>query len=55
LSIAEGLHVPEIPFCEIAGSTGTVVPLQIVIDVPKLNVVVTIGFTKTSKLVDVAH
>ena len=39
--------MPVKPFADVAGSAGTVPPLQIVIAVPKLNVGVMIGLTMT--------
>jgi hypothetical protein len=43
------------PFEEFVGKEGTVPPLQIVSDVPKLNEGVMFGFTVTVKLVGRAH
>jgi hypothetical protein len=43
------------PFVDVAGSDGTPAPAQIVIDVPKLNAGVSIGFTVTTKFVETAH
>ena len=51
LSILAGLHVPVIPFWEVAGRAGAVVPWQMVNEVPKLNAGVRFGFTVTVKLV----
>jgi hypothetical protein len=48
-----GLQVPEIPFVEVVGKTGAVVPVQNAGTV--LNVGVTLGFTVTFKVVVVAH
>jgi len=55
LSITEGLHVPAIPFVDVAGNVGADVPAHMVRDVPKLNVGVRIGFTVTANVVVVAH
>ena len=55
LSTTAGLHVPAIPFVDAPGNAGTALPAQIVSDVPKLNVGVTIGFTVTANVADVAH
>jgi hypothetical protein len=41
----EGLHVPLTPFVDVAGNVGTVPPLQILNEVPKLNVGVVLGVT----------
>ena len=37
MSTVEGFHVPVTPFVDVPGSTGTVLPAQIVSEVPKLN------------------
>ena len=50
-----GLHVPLILFNEVVGKVGTVPPAQIVSDVPKLNVGVTIGLTVTLMVTGKAH
>lgn len=55
LSIAEGLHVPVIPFKEFVGSAGAVLPAQIEVEEPKLNSGVTIGLTVTLNEYVVAH
>ena len=47
LLTVDGLHIPETPFCDVVGSTGTDCPSQIVSDVPKLNVGVILGVTMT--------
>ena len=47
--------MPVIPFTDVVGSEGTLVPAQIVIDVPKLKVGISTGFTVTTKLVEMAH
>ena len=43
------------PLPDVVGKTGTVLPAQIVNDVPKLNVGVMFGLTVTVKLVLVTH
>jgi hypothetical protein len=43
------------PFVDAVGNVGTVVPAQIVADVPKLKAGVIIGLTVTAKVVAVAH
>jgi hypothetical protein len=43
------------PLVDVIGKVGTLAPEQIVSVVPKLNVGVTLGFTVTVKVVDVAH
>ncbi len=43
----DGLHVPATPFDEVLGKVGTVPPLQILNDVPKLKVGVVRGVTVT--------
>lgn len=50
-----GVHTPAIPLLDVAGNVGTVAPIQIDADVPKLNVGVTIGFTVTVKVCVVAQ
>jgi hypothetical protein len=55
LLTTDGLHVPVIPLVDVIGKVGTLAPEQIVSVVPKLNVGVTLGFTVTVKVVDVAH
>ena len=55
LLTAAGLHVPVIPLSDVPGNVGTLAPLQIVNDVPKLNVGVIIGFTVTVNVVVVPH
>lgn len=51
----EGLQVPVMPLSEVVGNEGTPAPAQMVIDVPKLNVGVTLGLTVTVNVVVVAH
>ena len=55
LLMTAGLHVPVIPLIEVAGNTGTLLPAQIMREVPRLNVGVTFGVTVTAKVVGVAH
>ena len=55
LSTTEGFHVPVIPFEEVFGKAGTVPPAQIVSDVPKLNVGVTLGKTVTDLVTGIPH
>ena len=55
MSIVSGVQVPVIPLSDIAGSVGTVVPGQMVMDEPKLNAGIIDGFTVTAKEVEVAH
>jgi hypothetical protein len=55
LLTVEGLHVPVIPLVDVPGKDGTVPPLQIVNEVPKLNVGVSIGLTVTVNIAVVAH
>ena len=55
LSTTEGLHVPVIPFVDVAGNEGTVPPAHIVKLVPKPNVGGMLGLTVTVKVVVVAH
>ena len=47
--------MPVIPLSDVTGNDGTVLPEQMVRSVPKLNVVVRIGFTVTLKVAVVAH
>ena len=55
MSTVEGLHVPVIPFVDVEGSVGTVPPLQMLNDVPKLNVGVMLGVTVTVNVMDGPH
>ena len=55
LLTVDGFHVPVIALVDVVGKVGTVPPLQIVSDVPKLNVGVIFGFTVTVKVAVVAH
>lgn len=55
LLIVEGLHVPVIPFDDVNGNDGTVAPLHMVNEVPKLKAGVTIGFTVTVNVAVVPH
>ena len=55
LLIVAGLHVPVMPLSDMPGKVGTAPPLQILNDVPKLNVGVTRGFTVTVNVVVVPH
>jgi hypothetical protein len=55
LSITDGLHIPVMPFNDELTSVGTVPPVQIESDVPKLNVGVINGLTVTVNDVVVAH
>lgn len=47
--------MPEIPFVDVVGRAGAVLPAQIVRAVPKLNDGVNTGFTVTVKLAVFAH
>ncbi len=51
----DGFQLPVMPFIDVVGNAGTVLPEQIVSSVPKLNVGVIFGFTVTSKVAVVAH
>ena len=55
MSTVVAFHVPVIPLVEVPGKTGTVLPAQIVEDVPKLKVGVIFGLTVTVNVVAVAH
>ena len=55
LSTEAGLHVPVIPFCDVAGNEGTAPPLQILKDVPKAKVGVMLGATVTVNEIELAH
>lgn len=55
LSTVAGLHVPVIPFADVPGKEGTAPPLQILNDVPKVNVGVILGVTVTLNEVELAH
>ena len=50
-----GFHVPVMPLLEVVGNKGTVPPKQIVSELPKLNVGVTLGVTVTVNVVVVAQ
>ena len=51
----DGLHVPVIPFVDVAGRVGTDPPAQMDKLEPKLNVGVTMGLTVTANDALVAH
>lgn len=53
--IVDGFQVPVIPFVDVSGRVGTVAPIQIDIELPMLNVGVTIGLTVTVNVTTVAH
>ena len=55
MSTDAGLHVPAIPFCDVAGSDSTVPPAQIVRLVPKLKEGTIFGLTVTVNVLVVAH
>jgi hypothetical protein len=55
LLIVNGLHVPVIPFVDVVGSAGAVVPAQSDVLVPKLNVGVRFGLTVTVNVEMVAQ
>ena len=55
MSMVEGFQVPVIPFPDVTGNAGTVPEVQMVSDVPKLNVGVMLGFTVTVNVAVVAH
>lgn len=55
LLMVAGLHVPIIPLSDVPGRVGTLAPLQILSEVPKLNVGVTFGLTVTVNVVVVPH
>ena len=55
MSIVAGLHVPVMPFKEVAGRAGAVEPAQMFSALPKLNDGVTLGLTVTTKLTGNAH
>ena len=55
MSTDDGLHVPLILLVDIAGNAGTLVPEQIVRDVPKLKVGVSIGLIVTVNEAEIAH
>ena len=55
LSTVAGLHVPVIPLVDVAGKAGTLLPAQMVSELPKLNAGVTIGLTVTLNVVVVAQ
>ena len=53
--MVDGLHVPAMLLSDVVGNDGTVAPLQIVNEVPKLNVGVMFGLTVTLNVAVVAH
>jgi hypothetical protein len=55
LSIVVGLQVPVIPLPEVVGKLGTAAPLQMLIEVPKVNIGVILGVTFTVNDVALAH
>ena len=55
LLIVAGLHVPVMPLVDVPGKAGTLAPLHIVNEVPKLNVGVMFGFTVTVNVAGFAH
>ena len=55
LSTVAGLHVPVTPFVDVLGSEGTLPPVQIDKEVPKLNVGVVLGFTVTFLTTGIPH
>ena len=55
MSTDAGFQVPVIPFVDVLVSVGTVPLVQIVSDVPKLNVGVMFGLTVTVNVVGTAH
>ena len=50
-----GLHVPLTPLTDVVGKTGTVLPAQMICDVPKLNVAVSNGLTVTVNVASAMH
>ena len=55
LSTTAGFHEPVMLLSEVAGNVGTEPPPQIVSELPKLNVGITVGLTVTVNVVVVAH
>ena len=55
LSTAAGFHEPVMLLSEATGKVGTEAPSQIVSELPKLNVGITVGLTVTVNVVVVAH
>ena len=55
LLTTDGLQLPEIPFVEVVGKTGTVPPEQIVNDVPNVNVGTVLGVTVIFTVTGCAH
>ena len=55
LSIVAGLHVPLMPLFELPGKFGTLLPAQMEMVVPKLNVGGIFGFTVTVNVTEGAH
>ena len=55
LLTVDGFQVPVIPLVDVPGKVGTEPPLQILNEVPKLNVGVMFGLTVTVNVVVVAH
>ena len=55
LFMTTGAQVPVIPFVEVVGNNGTVLPAQADSEVPKVNAGTSFGFIVTKTLVGVAH
>ena len=53
--MADGDHVPEIPFVDVVGKAATLAPAQMVNVLPKLNAGVTISFTVTGNVTTAKH
>ena len=55
MSIVEGLHTPVIPFNELVGKGGTLLPAQKLNTGPKANIGTIFGVTVTVNVVGEAH
>ena len=55
MSIVAGLHTPVIPFNDIVGNAGTLLPAQKLNTGPKANIGTTLGVTVTVNVVGEAH
>lgn len=55
LLISDGYHVPVMLFTDVNGNTGTVSPVQMVMDAPKSNVGTILLFTVTVKVIGFAQ
>jgi hypothetical protein len=55
LLMTAGVHVPVIPFVDVVGNNGTVLPAQAISEEPNANAGTSFGLMVTKTLVGVAH